>query len=161
MVSNEGAQGPNTDKAVAFNCQRCGHCCYGKGGIVLREHDVQRLATHLQMTPEDFLQTYTESPHGKPRIIVGDDAYCVFFKQGQGCSVHVAKPDVCRAWPFFRGNLIDESSWEMASDYCPGIILKAGHKAFAAEGLDWLRSNGLLEPEKDAIARALGLDLES
>lgn len=160
MQSSNNGQSPNTDQAVAFFCQRCGHCCQGKGGIVLRESDVQRLASHLGLSPEAFLATYTESPHGKPRIIVGDDDYCVFYTQGTGCSVHPAKPDVCRAWPFFRGNLLDATSWEMASDYCPGIVLAAGHKAFAAEGLQWLRANGLLEPEKDAIARALGLDIE-
>ncbi len=161
MQSQQGGHGPNTDNAVAFECKRCGHCCQGKGGIVLRETDVERLAAHLQMDADAFLQKYTENPHGKPLIIVGDDDFCIFFEQGKGCSVHTAKPDVCRAWPFFRGNLIDETSWEMASGYCPGIVLAAGHKAFAAEGLAWLRGNGLLEPEKDAIARALGLDLES
>lgn len=160
MEKQDGTQGPNNDQAVAFHCQRCGHCCHGKGGIVLRGKDIERLAAHLQMTAEDFLRDYTESPHGKPRIIVGGDDFCIFYEQDRGCSVHQAKPDVCRAWPFFRGNLIDASSWEMASGYCPGIVLSAGHEAFAAEGLTWLRDNDLLEPEKDAIARALGITLE-
>ena len=66
-------------------------------------------------------------------------------------------PDVCRAWPFFRGNLVDADSWGMALDYCPGINPEAGHAAFVREGLRYLRENGLEGDDAPDGAGALRL----
>ncbi|MBG0777622.1 MAG: YkgJ family cysteine cluster protein [Desulfovibrionaceae bacterium] len=121
----------------------CGHCCLGEGGIVMSPLDRARLAAHLGLAPEDFLARYARRSDGKTYLRTGEDGYCVFFREG--CSVHRAKPDICRAWPFFRGNLVDEASWEMAQDFCPGINPAAGHAEFVRQGLACLRAEGVLE----------------
>ena len=50
----------------------------------------------------------------------------------------MAKPDICRAWPYFRGNLLDPGSLELSKEFCPGIPSSLSHAAFARQGLDWL-----------------------
>jgi hypothetical protein len=80
---------------------------------------------------------------GKYRLKSRDDGYCVFFVQGRGCGVHPARPDICRAWPFFRGNLIDVVSWEMAQAFCPGINGNVPHEEFVRQGLHYLRDQGI------------------
>jgi hypothetical protein len=42
-------------ESLAFTCRLCGHCCQGEGGIVLAEGDIARLATHLGLSREAFL----------------------------------------------------------------------------------------------------------
>ena len=103
-----------------FNCMRCGHC------------------------PEAFLAAPAERKSGRDRLRIGADGYCVFYDHGiKGCGVHPARPDVCRAWPFFAGNLLDPDSFAMAAEDCKGIRLDAGHAAFRAAGLAYVRGHDL------------------
>lgn len=137
----------------AFVCQQCGHCCQGEGGIVMDDKDQLRLARHLGLELETFLDRYAETRGDKYYLRTGEDGYCVFF--GPNCRVHPAKPDVCRAWPFFRGNLVDALSWEMAADYCPGIQLKAGHEAFVAQARISLAEDGVVQATGERAPNAL------
>lgn len=123
--------------------------------------DLRRLCEHLGLEREAFLERYAEMQGGKIQLRAGEDGACVFFREGVGCGVHDAKPNVCRAWPFFRGNLIDPVSWEMAQDYCPGINAQLGHAEFARQGLAYLTEQGLLEVDPDTGAWALCLDVSS
>ena len=130
--------------SAAFDCKRCGHCCQGEGGIVLTAGDRERLAGHLGLEVAAMLEQFAEAVGEKLRLRAGPDGYCVFFRQGLGCGVHQGRPDICRAWPYFRGNLVDETSWLMIQTDCPGVENAAGHEAFVKEGLDYLRANGLI-----------------
>ncbi|SKA66562.1 YkgJ family cysteine cluster protein [Desulfobaculum bizertense] len=136
-----------TQTISAFECKMCGHCCKGEGGIIMAAKDQKRLAEFLGLELDEMRSSYTEEKSGKIRLITGDDGYCIFFKQGKGCGVHPGRPDICRAWPFFKGNLIDETSWEMVQEYCPGICAEAGHKEFQRQGLEYLRSLEIEEAE--------------
>lgn len=135
-----------------FTCTMCGRCCEGRGGIVLSVKDLTRLSGHLEISPAEFSDYYGEPRGGKLVIRAGDDGFCVFFKPGKGCLVHAARPDICRAWPFFRGNLVDEISLEMAASDCPGIKLERGFEEFRRQGLEYLRENGLIADEADDVA---------
>ncbi|WP_027179855.1 YkgJ family cysteine cluster protein [Maridesulfovibrio bastinii] len=143
---------------LAFECKMCGHCCKGKGGIILTSKDRSRLAEHLKISPEELIEKYTEKINGKIRLICGEDDYCIFFSEG--CSVHPGRPDICRAWPFFRGNLIDETSWEMIQEYCPGVEAKAGHKEFVRQGKEYIKQEGLRQHDPDIAPNALITDPE-
>lgn len=39
----------------------------------------------------------------------------------KGCSIHLAKPKVCRLWPFFPSILKDPAALAEAKEGCPGI----------------------------------------
>ncbi|HCF04703.1 MAG: hypothetical protein JG774_1694 [Desulfomicrobiaceae bacterium] len=143
-----------------FTCQRCGQCCQGQGGIVVSAPERQRLAAHLGMEESAFTAQYAQ-PQGRKWVLrCREDGFCVFFVNGVGCGVHVAKPDICRAWPFFRGNILDAVSWELAQDACPGINPAAGHARFAEEGRSYLRKHGLLKSGRADEAAALVLPPE-
>ncbi len=137
----------------AFSCKMCGHCCQGEGGIVMTGKDRKRLAEHLGITVDELVEKYTQERGGKLHLISGDDEFCIFFSEG--CSVHPGRPDICRAWPFFRGNLVDETSWEMIQDYCPGVNPKVGHKEFVRQGKQYLRDEDLLRYDPDTSPNAL------
>jgi len=107
--------------------------------------DIERLCAHLEMTCEQFVRPYLEEVGGKPRVRAAN-GWCLFF--ADGCLVHPAKPAVCRVWPFFQGNMLDELSWRMAQDACPGINSAAGHDQFVREGLEYWRELGLVSTDE-------------
>ena len=130
----------------AFVCRMCGECCRGSGGIVVTVEEARRISEHLGLGLELFYDRYTVWA-GEKRLIAGDaERGCVFLSEN-GCAIHAVKPDVCRAWPFFRGNLIDESSWLLSQDSCAGIIAEVDHREFVRQGLDYLATHGLLRDE--------------
>ena len=125
-----------------FACRRCGECCQGRGGITLRETDSERLAAFLDLPVAVFHQRFAEESHGKKRLVTSTNGGCVFFG-ANGCSVHPAKPDVCRAWPFFRGNVTDPVSFAMAKHGCPGIPEGAAFPVFCRTGARYLLARGI------------------
>jgi len=140
----------------AFACTRCGACCQGAGGIVLAARDRRRLAGHLGLSEAALVERYAEERGGRTVLGQGPDGYCVFYDQKlPGCGVHAARPDVCRAWPYFRGNLVDEDSWGMAADDCPGISITAGHAEFVRQGRAYLAEHGLSRPPGEDAPNAL------
>lgn len=143
------------NRPLAFTCRRCGHCCHGEGGIVLDGRDQQRLIEHLGLTRGEFLARFTVARAGKLLLTVAPGGDCVFFEAG--CGVHAARPDICRAWPFFKGNLIDAASFELSQDYCPGINPEASHAAFAKQGAAYLQDAGLVKSAQADAAEALKL----
>ncbi|SHN55394.1 YkgJ family cysteine cluster protein [Desulfovibrio litoralis] len=146
------------DKRSVFECKLCGICCEGSGGIVLSEKDLKRIAEHFRLDEKTFLSKYAEFHNAKWKIKTAEDGFCVFFKKGVGCDAHIARPDICRAWPFFRGNMIDKESFELAKDYCRGLRKDATHEEFVKEGRAELLKEGLLAKDRQKNACALCLD---
>ena len=140
----------------AFDCRRCGHCCQGEGGIILTLKDRERLAGHLGLHLEDFLSAHTTRNGDKIQLGVREDGFCVFF--ADGCGIHPARPDVCRAWPYFRGNLLDASSWELSLEYCTGINPNLTHEEFVRQGLESLKKQGVGVTGDPDAPSALRLD---
>ena len=140
---------------TAFDCRMCGHCCEGKGGIVVSPSDLQRLCDFLRMPADAVIATYGEQSGGKLKIRCGEDGYCIFFRQGKGCIVHEGKPSICKAWPFFRGNIEDPESLALAKDFCPGINPDISHEDFAREGMAYLENERLLASDTRTEANAL------
>jgi hypothetical protein len=141
-----------------FDCRMCGQCCYGEGGIIVSSRDLDRLGRLLGLEAEEVRRRYCQPSGGKTALQCDTQGYCIFFTPGAGCQVHSHKPDICAAWPFFRGNLEDEASLEMAKDFCPGIGRDIGHAEFIRQGLAYLIENDLLRPEDPEAPNALRLD---
>lgn len=137
----------------AFECRMCGQCCQGEGGIVLGRLDVQRLCDALSLDRDKFLAKYTVR-HNNKTLLKSQNGSCIFFSQDKGCQVHSHKPDICRAWPFFQGNLRDEQSWLLAQDYCPGLNPDVEHRKFVCQGLEYLQKNDLIHSSHDPEAPA-------
>ncbi|TVM33332.1 YkgJ family cysteine cluster protein [Oceanidesulfovibrio marinus] len=140
-----------------FACAMCGQCCEGEGGIVLSRKDAARLAEHFGMAVEAFLAQYAMVQGGKHHLASNGQGACVFYEKDRGCAVHPARPDVCRAWPFFRGNLVDAGSLAMAKEDCKGIRRDVTFAEFRSSGVAYLREKGLVSSDPDA-GNALNLD---
>lgn len=139
-----------------FDCTRCSICCEGEKGIIVdNEKDLPRLLDFFQCSLEELDDKYTHIYNGK-RFIRDKENFCLFFEEGKGCGVHPVRPDICRAWPYFKGNILDEISFEMAKKDCKGIISKARHKNFQQEGLKYLQEHKLIkESSYTSAANAL------
>ncbi|MDR2054585.1 MAG: YkgJ family cysteine cluster protein [Desulfovibrio sp.] len=140
---------------AVFQCRMCGRCCEGRGGIVASPEDIARLSAFLHLTSEELVARYGEQTGGKVKIRAGDTDCCVFFTREKGCTVHEAKPAVCRAWPYFRGNILDSESLGLAKAFCPGISPYIRHDDFARLGREYLRENKLLASNPACEATAL------
>ena len=140
----------------SFDCKLCGHCCEGRGGIVVSNADLTRLCEFLRMNAEDF-ESRWGTRRGKKLFLRSEKNACVFFRTGKGCSVHAVKPDICRAWPYFRGNLIDSESYALAKEFCPGIPQNQDHEAFVRQGLSYLVGKKLSGSSRPDEAAAIQL----
>jgi Fe-S-cluster containining protein len=140
-------------KSLAFDCKMCGHCCQGQGGIVVTLEEQKNIANYLHLDLSEFRQKYVYLRSEKYFIQTNSDNFCIFFQKNTGCLVHPVKPKVCQAWPFFKGNLIDKTSWEMAKEYCPGINREVSFEEFVRQGLDYLQKHNLIS--ENSMANAL------
>ena len=154
-MESKGLAAAQHGSSVVFACRRCGECCRGEGGIVVGPRDLPRLCAHLRMDAESFIAAYAYRQKGKIKIRTGADGFCLFFLSGTGCIVHGAKPDICRAWPFFRGNMVDDASLSMAKEFCPGINPAVRHDAFVRAGLVYLEEHQLGASDSEHEANAL------
>lgn len=105
----------------AFECLTCGECCFGEGGIVVREEEVERIAAFLGLPPDEFASQCCEERNGKFYIRSGENGFCLYYDAEKSCLIHPAKPDRCSLWPFFPAIVDNKDNWELAKDACPGI----------------------------------------
>jgi Fe-S-cluster containining protein len=79
------------------DCTRCANCCKTMD-IKFDDEDVKRIAGHLDIEIDEFIQTYLEhndedGPYevrGKPCSFLGEDGHC---------NIYDVRPSVCREYP--------------------------------------------------------------
>ena len=114
----------------AFECKKCGECCYGEGGILLQPEEIEKIADFLGLTVESFIALHGEERHGRRYIRSASTGYCTFFDQDQQCLIHPVKPGPCSLWPFYPALLKDRATWNHAKEACPGINPEASFEDF-------------------------------
>ena len=117
----------------AFECQRCGECCYGKGGIFVEHDEIEGIGRFLGITSKEFLSRFCQEKHGRFWVKTGSDGFCIFFNKEKSCLIHPVKPKKCDLWPFYPAIVRDKENWEMARDACPGINRECSFEAFVRE----------------------------
>lgn len=116
-----------------FNCQQCGWCCRGEGGIALDDRRIELLAAFLNLPVERMLDRFCHRRNGRWYVAIGRDGYCLFYDPAiPGCGVHPVKPEICDLWPYFPGNVENREGFEVAKNNCPGIGREVTHEAFVA-----------------------------
>jgi Fe-S-cluster containining protein len=105
----------------AFECTKCGTCCYGKGGIFVRGDEIERIADFLGIDSVSFVSRFCDEKNGRLSIKSGEDGYCVFYNKEIQCTIHPVNPMPCSSWPFYDALLKDPDNWEAAKEACPGI----------------------------------------
>lgn len=126
---------------LRFECTKCGLCCRGQGRVEVSDAEIERLAKRQGLSPEQFREVYTRKGR-RGRIDLRDkkNADCIFFKEGQGCTVYEDRPVQCRTYPFWKPVLFDRDSWASEADECEGI--GRGERVTAAEIQDKLDRRG-------------------
>lgn len=162
-----GSAAPWYADGVRFECRRCGNCCAGRGSVVrVSDREVEALAREVAMSVADFRSRHTaeafeetvlrdkEGTDGECEWLVRDDAGTT------GCSVQDAKPEQCRAYPFWPRVVQSRGAWDAEGRSCAGI--GEGPRIDADEierrlGLDRLREQlDTLFEELDYEVREMG-----
>ena len=100
-----------------FVCHQCGNCCRGDGYVELTARDLDAIPRLLEISQEEFLETYCQYDKRSGRwhlIDQGDEEQsCIFLTKDTRCRVHDAKPEQCVGFPMrWRSDNI--------LDYCDG-----------------------------------------
>jgi Fe-S-cluster containining protein len=122
----------------AFECKLCGECCYGDGGIIVNEEEINKIASFLQIQKESFVSDYCQKKNDKISIKSGSDKCCIFFDKSKGCIIHSVKPAVCSLWPFYPANITDKDTWIIAKRACPGINPACTFEEFVEESRGYI-----------------------
>jgi Fe-S-cluster containining protein len=117
---------------LRFECTMCGNCCTGPEGVVLFSPDEgQAMADKVGLPLDEFLSRYSRKV-GRQRSLrekqteFGND--CIFLDRNSipgkaVCGLYEARPEQCRTWPFWEGNLRSRKAWEDTKKHvpCPGM----------------------------------------
>lgn len=157
--------GPWYRDGLRFACSRCGNCCSGKGSVVIvTDREVEALARVAGCTVEEFRALHTRTSHDDTVLVDRESGECEWLSRAPdgatSCRVQAAKPDQCRAYPFWPRVLASRAAWEAEGARCRGI---GAGDPIPAEEID--RRSGaeaarealeLLLQETDLEARDLG-----
>ncbi len=79
-------------------CEKCGQCCTTQK-IPINLTDIFTISTHLNTTPERFVQKYLKlTDHGGEKTYIINQNPCPFLKDNL-CSIHEIKPTACKITP--------------------------------------------------------------
>jgi Fe-S-cluster containining protein len=109
-------------EGLRFQCTGCGGCCTGSPGFVwVGEEEINALSNLLQITPQEFIRTYTKKVGFRLSLLEHPRTFdCVFLK-GKQCQVYSARPKQCRTFPWWEDHLHSKEAWKEAIDRCEGI----------------------------------------
>ncbi len=127
-----------------FECRVCGRCCAGpgEGYIWVARPEVELIARHLGLTPDEVRQKYLRRV-GLRTTIIEDPLTrdCIFLQVVDGrkqCVVYPVRPGQCRSWPFWPENLLGPDEWNRAAVKCPGV--NRGRR-YSFEEIERIRKN--------------------
>jgi hypothetical protein len=129
--------------ADLFQCQKCGECCKGYGGVFVNEQEIKHISRYLDIDSVSFLRDYCQWSGGRPLIRTSESGYCVFWDKV--CTIHPVKPRMCKIWPFIESILVDPANWDAIHSVCPGVC-----KNVSLEDLTRCVRQVLAEYERDS-----------
>jgi Fe-S-cluster containining protein len=116
---------------IRFQCQQSGQCCH-HNEVMLNPYDIMEMAKFLNMSSLAFAMEYVSIHIGSgshlPIAMFKQiqDGECAFLKNRK-CSIHPAKPKICRAFPLAAITEFDPKNGKAKSGYvqtrrisCPG-----------------------------------------
>lgn len=109
-------------EGLRFKCTGCGGCCTGSPGYVyLSLADLEKLAAHLHLSEQEFIETYTRQIDGQYALLDRPGSYDCIFLKDKRCSVYEARPVQCRTFPWWIHHLREPEDWREAAQRCEGI----------------------------------------
>jgi uncharacterized protein len=110
-----------------FQCAQCGGCCAGpnEGYIWVTAQEIAAIAEFLKLPIKDVRNRFMRNEGRRTTIIEEPKTKdCIFLQTAggqRGCSIYTVRPNQCRTWPFWPGNLSSPEAWNRAAQRCPGI----------------------------------------
>ena len=104
---------------VFYECQRCTACCRWPGQVRVTDEEIRRMAAHLGLTEEVFIQRHTRLDAQRRGLALMDQeggACC--FLEGSDCRVQPVKPQQCRDFP----NLWNFPGFEQSCRAIPRVL---------------------------------------
>ena len=85
---------------IFLECDRCTACCRWPGQVRLAPGEVERIAEHLGITADAFIQQHTRLTHQRDGLALLDksDGTCQWLA-GHECRIQAVKPQQCRDFP--------------------------------------------------------------
>jgi Fe-S-cluster containining protein len=85
------------DVFAAIDCVRCSHCCKTLKPV-LSDADIKRIAKHLGLSRQAFIDTYleTDPEDGRQQMRV---LPCPFLAEDGRCRIYEHRPRTCREYP--------------------------------------------------------------
>jgi len=110
---------------LKFSCKRCSSCCrYDSGFVFLSRKDLEELSLFLKMDNNSFLKTYCRwvtNWQGEEALSLKEKSNNDCILWNSGCTVYIARPLQCRAFPFWENIVSSAESWKIAASGCPGM----------------------------------------
>jgi len=108
---------------LQFSCTACGKCCKGprQGYVWVDDDEIRALAEAVGLSLNAFGRRYLRRVGKRLSLVENADHDCVFWQDGQGCTVYKSRPNQCREFPFWPEVLESPEAWQDEQDLCPGI----------------------------------------
>ena len=78
------------------NCLECANCCKTTGPL-FTDHDIVRIAKHLRLKPQKFIDTYLRMDEEGDYVL--QQLPCSFLGSDNYCSIYQVRPKACREYP--------------------------------------------------------------
>ncbi|MCK5244513.1 MAG: YkgJ family cysteine cluster protein [Desulfobacteria bacterium] len=118
------------NSSKVFECQKCGVCCKGYGGIFPTDQEIEAIAGFLDVTRDEFLSRYCEESGGRTMLRTAENGSCIFWDEL--CQIHPVKPRLCKTWPYLKAVLVDRNNLAVIQNACPGVSKDVTYEEFAA-----------------------------
>ncbi len=78
------------------NCLECANCCKTTGPLFTNK-DIERLAKHFKLKPQQFIEQYLQIDEDKDYIL--QELPCPFLGLNNYCLIYELRPKACREYP--------------------------------------------------------------
>lgn len=78
------------------DCLDCAICCKTTGPL-FTDKDIVRIAKHLRLTPQQFIEKYLRIDEDKDYVL--QKVPCVFLDDQNYCTIYEERPKACREYP--------------------------------------------------------------
>lgn len=78
------------------DCLQCANCCKTTGPLFTNA-DIERIAKHFRMKPQQFIDTYLQIDEDNDYVL--QRVPCAFLGHDNYCSIYEVRPKACREYP--------------------------------------------------------------
>lgn len=79
-----------------IDCLSCANCCKTTGPL-FTDKDIERIAKHLRMKPQAFIEAYLRVDEEGDHVL--QSVPCTFLGADNYCSIYEVRPKACREYP--------------------------------------------------------------